>query len=400
MPPVPVGQLAPVQNPGTQGSAVPAWLAATNTTSALALAWSGNVNHTNVPGLGPVVLPSPLASVEGNLPASLMSPWYDYMTQPAIPDYVNYTTTMQGPGYFWGVLFDRGYNDQIGSNDVVQGYIGDCAIGAAVIALAESGFFNGRQPLSIAAGAPKPYFDVRFLSPTGVAATQKIDDMLPFGPTVNTTDGFLGYQPAINGLNTPASPNNANTVLSVPYIEKAFAKYLDHHGDLKLNSTLMGYAGLSGISAATVLNAFRGTQAQTIYRLNNPGWNNAVGDCMQNAGVPCVFGTPDSLTDLPSMGDRYNAATQTVSWNDGAAMQWTTLHNNDLLIYTAPGQQPVVFVAAHAYGMMRSGYTTSTQASLGNPWHINPDVNGVVGGSRMITMPQLVLERATVELFR
>ena len=32
---------------------------------------------------------------------------------------------------------------------------------------------------------------------------------------------FLGHQPTPDSLNTPATLNNANTVLAVPYIEKA-----------------------------------------------------------------------------------------------------------------------------------------------------------------------------------
>ena len=404
VPPAPAGVLPPVQKPSTQGSAVPAWLSATNSTSALPLAWAGNINGTTIPGLGPVVLPSPLSSVAGNIPASLMSPWYDYMTQPAIPSNVSYTTTMQGPGYYWGVLFDRGANFEVGSNDVVQGFIGNCAIGASIISIAEAGMFHGNLPLGIANKAPKPYFDVKLYSAPGQLAVQQIDDMLPWS-AFNKLEGFLGYQPAIDSVNTPASSNNANTVLSVPYIEKAMAKLLDKYPNLKPDPTLTGYAALSGISVQTTLMALTGKTPLVMVRPPNADtnggitWHSEVLWCLQNV-APCVFGTADTLDRLAAMGDSWNPTTLTAGWKDGATMQWTTKGKDDLLLYTPPGQAPWVFVAAHAYGMMRNGYASGTQATLANPWHANLDVNGNGVADRLITVPELVLERVMVEIGR
>ncbi len=345
------------------------------------------------------MLPNPLAAALGHIGATFLSPWYDYMTQPAIPNDYVYTTTMQGPNYFWGVLTDRGCNFEICHDDVIQGNIGDCDVGAAVIALAEAGFFHHNLPVSIAQGAPKPYFDVKLYAAAGSPAIQHIDDMLPWSD-VAPLYGFLGYQPSPDSLGTPAGLYSANAVLSVPYIEKALAKLADKLPWLKLDMWVPGYAGLAGIGADTVLMTLRGIDSTVVTRLGNPAWISEVDYCMQNSDIPCVFGTADTVERLPLVGDTYDAATQTVSWNDGCTMQFANKNGNDLLIYTPTGGDAVAFVVAHAYGMMRNGRTNSTHATLGNPWHVNPAANGDIIYDPSITVPKLTLERVMLEMTR
>ena len=395
---LPVGQPPQLSYVATQGN-VSSFVAATNETSSLPLAYAAGSNNTYIPGIGRVLLPTP--QPREVLPPTLLSPWYDFMTQPAISDGISYMSTMQAP-HFWGTILDRGpYDVTIRSSDVQQGYVSDCALGASIIALAEAGRFgHSTFPVGIAENAPRPYFDVTLYIAPGQLQTQHIDDLLPADIDNNA---FFGYAPTPDAVDTPVTSTNANAVLVVPYIEKGFAKLLDFNPDLKTDSTLLGYAGLTGISPAVVLTGLTGEPSVSFDYRTYQNWDFEVFSLVTSTS-PVVFGTPDTLDDFLTMGDNSLPEGQTVGFDDNDFMVWRTIDSKDYISYFvtsgADTGPEYVFVADHAYGLMRGQYTSDTTATLRNPWGVNPDHNGELTLPATITISITVLQRVMLVMYR
>ena len=160
---------------------------------------------------------------------------------------------------------------------VVQGETGDCGFGSAIIALIANGQsglvhdaleWKGNRKLVATFKTRSSVQKGRFIWKTLV----NIDDKLPVfidksWKTISTPQQGCaknrGYQfCALRG-------EGCSRRLQVPFLEKAWAKFVDFHGDGYRSEHAkgkFGYEGLDGTDSARVLEAFTGNKAQHIYR--------------------------------------------------------------------------------------------------------------------------------------
>lgn len=284
----------------------------------------------------------------------------------------SYTPTLKGNITFLGGVYDS--QGSFRFEDVQQGAIGDCGLGASVLALLGSNRWEaliaGQYDLRTA--GENGYFDVEFANPDGSPWITQIDDVLPF--SADTPSGcwpYLGYQPTKDA--------SGNTVLYMPLLEKAWAKYLDANPTLKTHQ-LTGYDGLGGTDPATVLRALTGWQANSTGRSGsgvNPTMRTSMLDAIKNY-QPTVFATPTS-DSIKTLGYSYDNSTATASLTYGTL---TVTEPNHYLKYTRYSDGSSHFiVGGHAYALtpdddLRDQTSEDEMgkhtAVLRNPWGANP----------------------------
>lgn len=256
----------------------------------------------------------------------------------------------------------RRSDGRIEREDARQGPLGNCGFLAAIIALIGIGRQSDLQRAIIQVGNT---LEVRFKypvealffannSPQFTTRTDlvKIDDKLPAtnlssaDRVVKGCDAYLGAYP---GTGLPVIP--ARPVLYVPLLEKAWAKYTDAY-PAKLRpqgSKAIGYPGIEGTSAALVMQALTGLQAQT-YSRTKEGFdiNFAIRIllCIV-ASRPCVFGTPNATT-LAGLGVKKEPGPAII--NEAGII--ATNQDEDLYDVLEDGTRRVLtFVGEHAYAL-------------------------------------------------
>lgn len=310
-------------------------------------------------------------------------------------------------GALWAL---EGFVDLVAA-DVQQGGIGDCGMGAAIMALASGGWTKYIKNSFVRTGEGEGSYEV-LLKKDGVTQRMAIDDQLP----VNTPASFAcwpypGFQP-VNDAAFPG-PNGdypPTPIFFMPLFEKAFAKFLDANPDWKAqepDKRVEGYGGLEGINPAYVLAAVTGGTPKSTWR-SRPGFDGPILvsllNCMRGT-APCAIstgnstlleglGTPDSTGTiwLNPAGDGavpkgYTPGdTSGMAASDAPGSKSTfTIIDFDQVIKTPNGDRStaLTFVGNHAYGFDHSRSTDfpfpnsissliDARMSVLNPWGSNP----------------------------
>lgn len=306
-------------------------------------------------------------------------------------------------GALWAL---EGYVNLVAS-DVRQGGIGDCGLGASVMALASGGWTRHLTNRFQRVGTGEGSYEVR-LAKFGVDQVVAIDDQLPILTAGSPAYCFPypGYQP----VNDAAKPSEDGTykptpIFFMPLLEKAFAKFLDANPELKSTGPeVSGYLGLEGISPAYALAALTGGTPKAVHRTVG-GFDvpilAALLTCMTGS-APCVIGTTNATT-LEGLGvpDTYgsvwlNPAAGSTGYTPGetsgmAASDKPTSNSTytiidfDQVVKTEKGDRStaITLVGTHAYALDHSQSTdwplqTSVKSIIDarmailNPWGLNP----------------------------
>lgn len=143
-----------------------------------------------------------------------------------------------------------------------------------------------------------------------------MDDTLPQSSTAGCSR-FLGYQPVLDAVRPDSTgvypPTN---VFAMPFLEKAWAKYLDAYPEFRGTSTadagLVGYSGTKSTPAHYAMAALTGGAPHRADRLrgdNNikpyipyQGYMLGFAHACVSMKRPCVISTP-SVDDLGILGD-------------------------------------------------------------------------------------------------
>lgn len=309
-------------------------------------------------------------------------------------------------GALWAL---EGYVDLVAA-DVRQGGIGDCGLGASVMALASGGWTGYLKKRFQRVGAGEGSYEVR-LAKDGAEQVVAIDDQLPVltGGSTLYCWPYPGFQP-VNDAALPSEDGSypPTPIFFMPLLEKAFAKFLDANPDWKSTGPEMtGYLGLEGINPAYALAALTGGTPKFVHRATS-GFDTpilaALLTCMMGT-APCVIGTtnattlgglgtPDTTSTiwLNPTGDRAVNKGYTPGETAGLAASDAPVSNStytiidfDQVVKTDKGDRStaITLVGTHAYALDHSQSTdwpmqTSVKSliearmAILNPWGSNP----------------------------
>ncbi|GMK59027.1 hypothetical protein CspeluHIS016_0700420 [Cutaneotrichosporon spelunceum] len=311
-------------------------------------------------------------------------------------------------GSLWAL---EGFVDLVAA-DVQQGGIGDCGMGAAVMALASGGWTSLIKKSFVRVGEGEGSYEV-LLKKDGVTQRIAIDDQLPFltgAAPGSSCWPYPGFQPVLDAALPGPNGNYPPTpIFFMPLFEKAFAKFLDANPDWKAaKPEETGYAGLEGVNPAYVLAAITGGKPVSVPR-TTPGLDGpiiaALLRCMTGS-APCAISTGNSTT-LEGLGPvdasnviwlnpTANGAAGPSGYNPGetsgmlasdkpGSKSTFTIIDFDQVRKTPEGDRSTVvtFVGNHAYAFDRSRSTTfpfpasitsllDIRMTVLNPWGANP----------------------------
>ncbi|KAF2396643.1 hypothetical protein EJ06DRAFT_559760 [Trichodelitschia bisporula] len=291
-----------------------------------------------------------------------------------------------------GVLLNPGV--PLRRDDILQVNVGDCGLGAAVLAIIAAGMGEQlERRLVRPAGAAflQATFDVPGLSSaalpgrtvrTTTPVTLRIDDALPVARAgTGCSASHLGF---VGSTGPPP-------VLFMPLLEKAVAKFLDLHPEFRVADGF-GYAGLEGIRPAKAIAALTGFESREVSR-KKPEFDDditlALFNCIQLA-MPCVVATTNALT-LAGLG---NGVPQTAPGTTGvivsgdAGVLATTSNPAYYFVIdpVAPVAKARAWVGNHAYAIDHEktpridGEEVTLEnavVTLRNPWGFNPVATNV-----------------------
>ncbi|KAF7377206.1 Calpain catalytic domain-containing protein [Mycena sanguinolenta] len=292
----------------------------------------------------------------------------NFHSQPALPVLANcafhYQHRLGANGtHRYGNL--RGDDDIVSAKDVHQGGLGDCAIGGAILALiarkqdaAFRAVLTVNKDLTLTArfkraGVKTPYLvNMDDSLPVRNGAKGLLPQKKPCGyafggylPTLSTTDRCDNYRH------------------QVPFLEKALAKYLDAFPAYSGSPQKVGYAGLRGISSATVMEAITGGRP---YRLRahkgDQRWR------LERISQTVHYGNTSCLHCV-------NAHTALEGRRKATLEPLKTTHSFE--ITDAHGHKYVI-AAWHDFGIV-GGNSKAQTVLLANPWGCNPDRNSSNG---------------------
>ncbi|OAL42902.1 hypothetical protein IQ07DRAFT_311090 [Pyrenochaeta sp. DS3sAY3a] len=268
-----------------------------------------------------------------------------------------------------------GPNNRVEREDVKQRAIGDCGFMAAVLALiGNDQQVDLRQMLQVSGRTVTAIFrdpsgngkKVGAVAVQSVRLTRVLsDDTLPV-----LSSGDTNSCPAYGG----AQPGpGVNAILYVPFLEKAWAKYMDANPQLRINA--LGYSGIIGTRASLALSAFTGQQPLVVLR-TVPNIDGAIVRqlvlCVATF-LPCVVGTPSAqfLRDDKPLGP-VNSNDQIIL-ADGIVI---TIRAGTMVFTDPILNVEITLVLFHYFAIDRE------QSFLGdgddfiilrNPWGENPD---------------------------
>lgn len=250
-------------------------------------------------------------------------------------------------------------------NEVKQGAIGDCGLGAALVALRSN---NEAKVQSL----------LRIISPTGKPPLLSLQ--LYNGKqweTVRINDHLLTAGSPCRGTKPPflmsfKMTSSVNAVVAL--FEKGFAKFVDAHPKLRWRDNKNeGYAGLQSIEAGQVMSAITGRPYQYVKSGKGGGIHAILAAakwvvrCM-NTDVPCTFNIVNSATATARVGNRIsdvrsNAGTGHYSFYDKYTQQRITL---------IPNHMYAIRKDLSAHMLTKGGDTSKNFFVLQNPWGCNP----------------------------
>lgn len=280
-------------------------------------------------------------------------------------------------------------HDNLLSTDVHQGGIGDCGMGAAMIALVTSGWIENIRGSVVephglpddAQGDSSIAFKFQMTNKTDIVL---VDDKLP-SLSNNSFDychDYLGYQAVDDGSMQPT--------IFMPIFEKAFAKWLDYRPELRSSQTTgTGYAGLEAVGANIVMAAVLGSTPKRVWRQTSgydQGLVAALSRCF-NGATPCVIGTP-SIDNLGILGSKDSTGMIYQPENGTPVVYVADQQPQNKMAFTVidfdqehNGTAAVVqLVSNHAYAIYQRGSSDPTKGlvaarvALINPWGHNPDL--------------------------
>ncbi|WOO78488.1 uncharacterized protein LOC62_02G002035 [Vanrija pseudolonga] len=300
--------------------------------------------------------------------------------------------------------------------DVQQGGIGDCGMGAGIMALVTSGYLKHLKRSVVKmfdrpnAGDKTIAFSFRSGGKTDIVI---VDDSLPKLSNANTRCwDYLGYQPVKDAAKPAADGSYPPTpIFFMPLFEKAFAKWLDYRDELRSSTAKgakgTGYSGLVGVRAENVMAAVVGGTPKDVYR-QNPGYDAgllfAAFRCLQS-DTPCVIGTVpiDSIGYLGSKDATGTiilpkAGAPVVYVGDQTPQNHKTYTVIDFDQVTNGRSTLVQLVGNHAYAIDKTRSTDPAKGwaaghvTLINPWQVNPDYwKDNTGSGVWGTKPEVVL---------
>ncbi|KAL1407852.1 hypothetical protein Q8F55_007288 [Vanrija albida] len=198
-------------------------------------------------------------------------------------------------GALWAI---EGYVNLVAA-DVHQGGIGDCGMGAAIMALAAGGWTRYITNMFVKQDWSGTDRNIKAtFKKDGVTSEILIDDQLPVLQNFNPNCWpYPGFQP----VNDAAYPDLSvpTPIFFMPLFEKAFAKFLDANPTWKSTKPeVVGYEGLEGVNPAYVLAAVTGGTPKSVWRTKD-GFDGpiiyALITCMRGL-APCAISTTNSTT--------------------------------------------------------------------------------------------------------
>jgi hypothetical protein len=264
--------------------------------------------------------------------------------------------------------------------DVKQGYLGDCGFGAALMTLIANG--HKSDIINSLTLATDNTMTAHFK--TVKSNLQKRNGAPPVG-RVTTTDVAIDDQlPSSSECGDGVRfQNSAEGVTYVPFLEKAWAKYVDVNTQFRSrNVDDTGYFGLTGTSPAEVMKAITGRNAVSTFRSKPTGDMdiiNTLAWCV-HFNLPCVVGTPSLLEDggvwglpKPNIFGRITTDNALMYADKGSSDIPGTIGVVDLEQVTG-----LRFVPDHAYAVIGVELTEEGNlVELLNPWGWNPSVKDV-----------------------
>ncbi|KLT42414.1 hypothetical protein CC85DRAFT_328169 [Cutaneotrichosporon oleaginosum] len=306
-------------------------------------------------------------------------------------------------GSLWAL---EGYVDLVAA-DVQQGGIGDCGLGASVMALAAGGWTRYLKNSFTRVGTGEGSYEV-LLKRDGVTQRIAIDDQLPVRTAGSASNcwPYPGYQPVEDAVVDATDPRGykKTPIFFMPLLEKAFAKFLDANPDWKSTPPeVMGYLGLEGINPSFALAALTGGTPKPVYRTRagfDPFILGAVLTCMIG-DAPCVIGTTNATTleglgmkDTtqtiwlnPDRSEGYapgNTAGMTASDSPKSNSTYTVIDFDQVVVVDGRDRSTALtLVGTHAYAFDHSASTdwplqnsvsawNEARINIVNPWGSNP----------------------------
>ncbi len=266
-------------------------------------------------------------------------------------------------GSLWAL---EGYVDLVAA-DVQQGSIGDCGLGASVMALAAGGWTRYLKNSFTRVGSGEGSYEV-LLKKDGATQRIAIDDQLPVRTAGSSSWcwPYPGYQPVEDAVIDSTSPGGykKTPIFFMPLLEKAFAKFLDANPDWKSTAAdVTGYLGLEGINPAYAMAALTGGTPKAVYRTTggfDPFILGAVLRCMIG-DAPCVIGTTNSTT-LEGLGMK--DTTQTIWLNPDRAEGYTPGNTAGMTASDAPKSNSTYTVIDFDQVVQVDGRDRSTALTL------------------------------------
>ncbi|KAJ7241341.1 hypothetical protein B0H12DRAFT_1237063 [Mycena haematopus] len=285
----------------------------------------------------------------------------------------------------------RGDDGIVYASDVHQGGLGDCGIGAAILAL-----IARRQGAALRAvlTVNKDLTLTAYFKRPGVKTPDKVnmDDRLPvrkggansitpqnpcshnFGGTITSLlfeipvrmSSTIGYIPTLSS--TDACDNYRH---QVPFLEKALAKFLDAFPAYSSRPQQVGYAGLEGIQPANVMALITGAKPFIVGRkkaTDDVDLKNLLKRCIAEPHLACTVTTP--VLPLKGIGTRDPKTGLFRLGSSKATLKpLKTTHSFEV---TDAQRHRYVIGAWHDYGVVGGNPQTQT-VLIANPWGCNPD---------------------------
>jgi hypothetical protein len=275
-------------------------------------------------------------------------------------------------------------------DNVMQGALPDCTVGASVLALLAVQKFTPqiRGSYDITQKPPATVLDVTLFTDSGAQTVIRSSDRLPvLGRSTADCNDYAGY--------LPAAVKGGKPVFYVPFLEKGLAQLLDAHPAMRKNAQHQGYQALEDIDPEFAMKAITGKPVARTDRAS-AGADKKLSTAVlaaRDAKHPVFFGT-STYDDIVKRG-----AQAGMKWDD--KKDKLTTPGGTLTRIETPGGQPLwrvkpngapeaLLAGEHAYAVYPSTKGDSSKVTIGNPWNMNYAANGDHLSGTMVVHPAVI----------
>ncbi|HET6345084.1 MAG TPA: hypothetical protein VFH51_09130 [Myxococcota bacterium] len=269
----------------------------------------------------------------------------------------------------------------VGSDNVEQGNLPDCTVGASLLALLSVKKFTPqiRGTYDISQTPPAIVLDVALFTGSGAPTTIHSSDRLPaLGRRTNAPcHDYVGYQPAAD---------KGKAVFYVPFLEKALAQLLDANPSMKKDPQHHGYEALEDIEPEFVLKAITGKSVARTDRASG-GADKKLSAAALKARAeshPVFFGTDtfDAIVKRgKAAGNKWDAKHDKLTTPGGTLTRIETPKGQPLWRVKPKGAPEALLVGEHAYAVY-PGAKSDSMLTIANPWNLNYAADGTrLGGT-------------------